>query len=137
VDTKKYDGFPRTANMWHVTPNALKYAAIHLYRRYKLPIYITENGLCNQDVISLDGKVHDPQRIDFIRKYLLALKQAIDEGIEVIGYNYWSIMDNFEWVEGYFYRFGLIYVDYRTGERTLKDSADFYAEVIKTNGENL
>ena len=98
---------------------------------------ITENGMANTDFVMSDNKVHDPQRIDYIRKYLSSLKKAIDEGVEVIGYNYWSIIDNFEWSEGYFYRFGLIYVDYRTGERILKDSADFYAEVIKTNGENL
>ena len=132
-----YAGIPRTATGWVIAPECLYWSARYISERYKLPLMITENGMANTDFIMQDGKVHDPQRIDFIRKYLLALKQAIDEGIEVIGYNYWSIMDNFEWVEGYFYRFGLIYVDYRTGERTLKDSADFYAEVIKTNGENL
>ena len=84
-----------------------------------------------------DGKVHDPQRIDFVHRYLRNLKRAVDENIPVLGYQHWSVMDNFEWACGYSKRFGLIYVDYPTGERTLKDSAYFYAEVIKTNGENL
>ncbi len=137
VDTKKYDGFPRTANMWHVTPNALKYAAIHLYRRYKLPIYITENGLCNQDVVSLDGKVHDPQRIDFLNRYLIALDEAIESGAKVDGYFQWSFMDNFEWANGYRDRFGLVYINYQTQERIPKDSAYWYKEVIETNGEKL
>ena len=107
------------------------------YERYHLPVMITENRMANVDFPMLDGKVHDPQRIDFIHRYLLALKRAADEGIPVIGYQYWSIMDNFEWAEGYDKRFGLIYVDYRTGERKLKDSAYYYADVIRENGENL
>jgi beta-glucosidase len=68
---------------------------------------------------------------------LLWYKRAADEGIPLLGFQYWSIMDNFEWAHGYNRRFGLIYVDYPTGERTLKDSAYFYSEIIKTNGENL
>ena len=98
---------------------------------------ITENGMANLDFVMLDGKVHDPQRIDYVQRYLRYLKRATDENIPVIGYHYWSIMDNFEWAMGYSRRFGLIHVDYVTQERTLKDSAYFYAEVIKTNGENL
>ena len=86
---------------------------------------------------ALDGKVHDYQRIDFTHRYLLELERAIDDGIEVIGYTHWSIMDNFEWCHGYKMRFGLIYVDYETMERTLKDSAYWYKEVIATNGESL
>jgi len=85
----------------------------------------------------LDGHVHDPQRIDFLTRYLRALKKAVDEGVDVLGYQYWSLMDNLEWNMGYGKRFGLIYVDFRTCERTLKDSAYFYGEVIRHNGENL
>jgi len=83
------------------------------------------------------GKVHDPQRIDFVHRYLLQLERAADEGIPLVGYLHWSVMDNFEWAEGYDARFGLIYVDYRTQKRILKDSAYDYAEVIRTNGESL
>ena len=93
--------------------------------------------MANTDFEMLDGKVHDPQRIDYIRRHLLQLERAADEGIPVAGYLYWSVMDNFEWAEGYDPRFGLIYVDYRTQKRILKDSAADYAEIIRTNGESL
>ena len=89
------------------------------------------------DCISLDGKVHDPQRIDYINRYLLEYKRAADEGIPLMGYMYWSAMDNFEWSEGYDMRFGLIYVDYRDQTRIIKDSGYWYKEVIESNGENL
>lgn len=134
---RSYPGFPMTAMDWHITPECLYWGARFFYERYGLPILITENGMANIDFMMLDGKVHDPQRIDYVHRYLLGLKRATDEGIPVIGYQYWSIMDNFEWACGYSKRFGLIYVDYPTGERTLKDSAYFYSEIIKTNGENL
>ena len=93
---------------------------------------------CHEGAIEmLDGKVHDPQRIDFMIRHLRGLRRAADEGVEILGYQYWSIMDNFEWSFGYSRRFGLLYVDYPTGKRILKDSAYFYKEVIATNGENL
>lgn len=85
----------------------------------------------------LDGKVHDPQRIDYIQRHLLAAKKAVEEGYDLMGYLYWSVMDNYEWAEGYDPRFGLIYVDYRDQSRILKDSALWYKTVIETNGENL
>ena len=87
--------------------------------------------------IHLDGKVHDPARIDFTHRYLLALRRAIDSGVDVRGYFHWSLLDNFEWSEGYNERFGLIYLDYATGKRTPKDSAAWYAKVAETNGKNL
>ena len=134
---RSYPGYPMTAMDWHITPECLYWGARFCYERYGLPIMITENGMANTDFVMLDGKVHDPQRIDYVQRYLRYLRRATDENIPVIGYQYWSIMDNFEWAYGYSRRFGLIYVDYVTQERTLKDSAYFYAEVIKTNGENL
>lgn len=132
-----YPGLPRTSMDWPITPDALYWAPKLHYERYHLPILITENGMANNDFIMRDGKVHDPQRIDYIHSYLLNLKKAVSEGVPVIGYMYWSVMDNFEWGEGYDKRFGLIYVDYRTQKRTLKDSAYYYSEVIKSNGENI
>lgn len=134
---RAYTGFPRTAMDWVITPECLYWGARFCYERYGLPIMITENGMANIDFMMLDNKVHDPQRSDYVHRHLLGLRRAADEGVPVIGYQYWSIMDNFEWAKGYNRRFGLIYVDYPTGERTLKDSAYFYAEVIKNNGENL
>ena len=80
-----------------------------------------------------DGRVHDPQRIEFMKAYLKGLERAIDEGIPVLGYTYWSFMDNFEWAHGYDKRFGLVYVDYQTQKRVLKDSAYWYADVIRKN----
>lgn len=131
------EGFPRTAIGWDVTPQALKWCAVFLYERYKLPVVITENGLSCHDAVSLDGKVHDPNRIDFLHRYLLALREATDMGADVDAYFTWSLMDNYEWGSGYKERFGLIYVDYPTGKRTIKDSGYWYKDVIKSNGENL
>ena len=131
------DGFPHTHFLWKVVPQALYWGPKFLAERYKLPIYITENGLSLNDWVSLDGKVHDSARIDFVRRYLLSLRQAVDEGVDVRGYFHWSIMDNFEWAEGYKHRFGIVYVDYATQKRTLKDSALWYRDVIRTNGANL
>ncbi|MCM1221335.1 MAG: family 1 glycosylhydrolase [Lachnospiraceae bacterium] len=130
-------GIPRTAMGWPITPEALYWIPRFHYERYHLPILITENGMANIDFIMSDGQVHDPQRIDYMRRYLKEVRRAVDDGIPVMGYQYWSFMDNFEWADGYDKRFGLIYVDYQTLERTPKDSARFYAEVIRTNGENL
>lgn len=132
-----WQGSPRTMTDWSVTPDVLYWAPRFMYERYGKPIMITENGMAGMDWMSLDGQVHDPQRIDFLRRYLLALERAIDDGVPVLGYQQWSVMDNFEWCSGYDKRFGLIYVDYRTLERTPKDSARWYAQVIRTDGASL
>lgn len=129
-----YPGMPRTATDWPVTPDALYWAVKFLGERYGLPVLVTENGMANTDFVMSDGKVHDPQRIEFLKGYLAGLRRAVDEGADVLGYCYWSLLDNFEWSEGYDRRFGLVYVDYRTQKRTLKDSALWYADVIRRNG---
>ena len=100
-------------------------------------LLITENGFANNDFVMLDGKVYDPQRIDFLHRYLRQVARALEDGIPVLGYSYWSLFDNFEWAAGYDVRFGLIHVDYATQQRTLKDSALWYRDVIATNGDNL
>jgi len=130
-------GYDITAFRWPVTPEALRWGPRFLFERYGLPIVITENGMSNVDWVSLDGRVHDPQRIDFTRRYLLQLAKAVEDGVDVRGYFHWSIMDNFEWAEGYRQRFGIIHVDYPTQKRTPKDSAYWYKEVIASNGANL
>ena len=122
---------------WKVTPEALYWGPKFLHERYGLPIVVTENGLSMPDWVSLDGAVHDPGRIDFLHRYLLALRRAAAEGVDVRGYFQWSILDNFEWAEGYKHRFGLVHVDYATQKRTPKDSAHWYREVIRTNGASL
>ncbi|MFA6959123.1 MAG: GH1 family beta-glucosidase [Opitutaceae bacterium] len=130
-------GFPHTHFLWKRTDEALYWGSKFLAERYKLPIVITENGLTLPDWVSLDGCVHDAQRIDFLQRYLRGLKRAIDEGVDVRGYFQWSIMDNFEWAEGYKHRFGLIHVDYETQKRTLKDSAYWYRDLIRSHGATL
>lgn len=130
-------GYPHTHILWKVTPSALYWGPKFLHERYKLPIVITENGLSLPDWVSLDGRVHDAGRIDFLHRYLRELRRATDDGVDVRGYFQWSILDNFEWAEGYKHRFGLIHVDYETQKRTPKDSAYWYRDVIAANGSNL
>lgn len=130
-------GHPATTMHWRVEPTCMYWSAKWFHERYQLPIVITENGLANNDWVHLDGKVHDPQRIDFTHRYLLELHRAAAEGVPVSGYFHWSVMDNFEWALGYNRRFGLIHVDYGTLERTLKESAHWYRGVIESNGESL
>jgi beta-glucosidase len=108
-----------------------------MFERYGLPVVISENGMANIDWVHEDGKVHDPQRIDFMQRYLKPAARAIREGVDLRGYFHWSIMDNFEWAEGYKYRFGLVHVDFGTFERTPKDSILRYSEIIKSNGAIL
>lgn len=130
-------GFPMTALKWKVTPEVMHYGPYNLYRRYGLPMYITENGLSCNDHVFKDGKVHDPDRIEFLENYLTELGKGIQEGNPVKGYLQWSFLDNFEWAEGYQERFGLVFVNYDTCERTPKDSAAWFADTIKQNGANL
>jgi beta-glucosidase len=130
-------GGARTVYHWPVTPEAVYWGPKFFYERYGKPIVITENGLGLSDWPHVDGKVHDPQRIDFLTRYLTELERASDDGVEIDGYFQWSFMDNFEWNEGYRFRFGLVYVDYQTQQRIPKDSAYWYRDVIKSNGKNL
>ena len=132
-----YPGIPKSHIGMPIRSDCIYYLAKFAWERYGLPILFTENGFSNIDFVMLDGKVHDPQRIDYIHRYLLSLKKTVEEGIPVEGYLYWSIMDNFEWLKGYDLRFGLVYVDYPMQKRTLKDSAYYYRDVIAANGENL
>ncbi|MGD0059742.1 MAG: GH1 family beta-glucosidase [Verrucomicrobiia bacterium] len=130
-------GHPQTAFHWPVIPDCMYWGARFYWERYHCPIYVTENGMSNLDWVALDGRVHDPQRIDFTRRYLLALERALLDGVDIRGYFHWSILDNFEWADGFKERFGLIHVDYATQKRVLKDSAYWYKEVITSNGKCL
>lgn len=130
-----YMGCPRTQMGWPVTPEALYWGPKFLYERYGKPVLISENGMAGHDWIHLDGRVHDPHRIDFVKRYLRELCRAAEDGAEIMGYMYWSIMDNFEWADGYDKRFGLVYVDYITQKRTIKDSGYWYKSVIETGGD--
>ena len=128
---------PYTDMRWTVSPESLYYGPKAFSERYRLPIFITENGVAVTEWLSEDGKLHDPSRIEYIRRYLSQLKRAAEEGADIEGYFYWSLLDNFEWKEGFSKRFGLIYVDYNTLERTPKDSAAYYANIIRENGKSL
>ena len=130
-------GHPMTAVKWFVSPEILHWGTRFFYERYRTPIMITESGSAEIDRVSLDGKVHDPQRIDYARRHLLELHKALEEGIPVGGYFHWTIMDNFEWVEGVKDRFGMIFVDYPTQKRIPKDSALWYQKVIASHGDYL
>ncbi len=126
---------PRMQSPWHlIGPEALYWAPRHVHKLWKVKeIYVTENGCGAADDPSADGIVYDSDRIMFLRSYLTQLQRATSEGVPVRGYFHWSLMDNFEWCDGFGNRFGLIYVDYATQKRTPKTSAAFYREVIARN----
>lgn len=96
-------------------------------------VFITENGCASDDVIAADGEIYDTDRIEFLRTYLTQLQQATADGVPVKGYFHWSLMDNFEWMAGYGNRFGLVYVDFKTQERTPKMSANWFRQAAKSN----
>lgn len=126
-------GASLNAIKWVVSPKCLYWGPKFLYERYGLPIMITENGMACHDTVSLDGKVHDPNRIDFLHRYLLELERATDEGVPVDGYFLWSFQDNFEWSIGYTCRMGIVYTDFETQERIPKDSAYWYKNWIENH----
>ena len=130
-------GYPMNFFHGSVTPECLYWAPKFLYERYKLPVVMSENGVSIAEWVSLDGKVHDPSRIDYIQRYLLQFERAAKDGVKIAGYFVWSLLDNFEWGHGFKQRLGLIHVDFNTLKRTLKDSALWYAKVIATNGRAL
>lgn len=120
--------------MWMVYPNSLYDALKRLKEEYQIPaIYITENGAAYPDTVDADGRVRDPKRTLYIEQHLGAVLRAIADGIPVRGYFVWSLMDNWEWAEGNSKRFGIVYVDYDTLKRTIKDSGRRYAEIIAEN----
>lgn len=130
-------GAPMMTTRTPMMPEVLYWAPKFYYERYKLPYMVTENGLSTVDWVSLDGKVHDTQRIDYTRRYLLQFRRAAEDGVPILGYFHWSIMDNFEFTEGYRERYGLIHINYQTLERTPKDSSRWYRKVIASNGAYL
>jgi len=130
-------GHALTAFDWPITPRCMYWAPKFFYERYKIPLVVTENGIACCDWVALDGQVHDEARIDYLHRYLRELKRALGEGVPVKGYFLWSLMDNFEWEQGYKQRFGIIHVDYPSGRRTLKNSAYWYRDVISTQGADI
>ena len=127
--------YPRMDSSWlRIAPEAMYWAPRHVAKIWNVKsIYITENGTSAADQPTEDGKVYDIDRIMFLRNYLTHLHRATSEGVPVRGYFVWSLMDNFEWSDGYEKRFGLYHVDFKTQRRTPKLSASFYREVIRQN----
>lgn len=124
---------PRTAIGWPIEPQAFRDTLLMLTRTYRLPIYVLENGTANNDIIRDNGEVDDTPRIDYLEAYVAAMREAIAAGADVRGYFVWSLLDNFEWNAGYSQRFGLVYVDYATLQRTPKTSARWYADTIRAS----
>lgn len=127
-------GVPRTMFTWPVVPEAMYWGPKLLSERYSLPVYVTENGLASMDWVGRDGKINDAGRIDFLARYISQLERAVAHDVDVRGYFQWSIMDNFEWAEGYKMRFGLVHVDYESLQRTPKASYDWYRDLIARGG---
>ncbi|HST09259.1 MAG TPA: GH1 family beta-glucosidase [Terriglobales bacterium] len=125
---------PKTDMGWEVYPRGLYEIVMRISKDYKrLPIEITENGCAYGDAPGKNGAVTDTRRIAYYRGYLQELAKAIQEGADVRGYHAWSLLDNFEWAEGYTKRFGLVYVDFKTLKRTVKESGQWYAKVAESN----
>jgi len=126
-------GLARTSMNWEVQPEGLTRLLQRVWREYAEPaataLYVTENGAAYDDEV-VDGRIHDTERVEFLRAHLDATLAAAEAGVDVRGYFYWSLLDNFEWAWGYAKRFGIVRVDYDTQERTFKDSALEYRRVI-------
>ncbi|MEU5989881.1 GH1 family beta-glucosidase [Spirillospora sp. NPDC047418] len=131
VDITEY---PTTGMGWPIVPDAFLSLLRTLDTRYDLPpLYITENGCSFPDEIGPDGTVDDSSRIEFMDAHIKAMRTAIDEGIDIRGYFAWSLLDNFEWAQGYHPRFGLVHVDYETQDRTPKKSYAWYRDLIASS----
>jgi len=123
---------PYTDMGWNIKPQGLEDLLVGLHEEWPgLPLVVTENGAAYDDPI-VDGRIHDERRIDYVRRHLAAVKRAMDKGAPVIGYYIWSLMDNYEWAQGYEKRFGITHVDYDTLVRTPRDSALWYAQIAAT-----
>ena len=126
----------KTDVQWEVYPRGLYEITMRIWRDYHLPIEITENGAAYNTAPNRDGEILDQPRIDFYSGYIHELSQAVADGADVRGYHAWTLLDNFEWNEGYTPRFGLVYVDYNTLSRTPKASAHWYAKLIAAQKKN-
>jgi beta-glucosidase len=128
-----------TETGWEVHPESLTRVLCSIRQRYgDIPLYITENGAAFYDPPSpIRGRIEDPLRVDYFRQHLRAAYAALRQGVDLRGYFAWSLLDNYEWQNGYTKRFGLVHVDFDTQERTLKSSALFYRNIIRTRGEVL
>ena len=119
---------------WAIRPEGLTEILVRIRHEYgDIPMYVTENGAAFHDYAGPDGKVHDPERIAYLDAHIRAAHDAIAAGVDLRGYFVWTLLDNFEWADGYSRRFGLIYVHFPDQSRVLKDSARWYSQVAKEN----
>lgn len=126
-----------TAMGWTVEPDGLHEILMRVHRTYAPPrIHVTENGAAYDDVVDADGRVHDPRRVAYLEEHIAAVEQAAADGAPVEGYFAWSLLDNWEWAEGYRPRFGVVHVDYATQRRTVKDSGAWYRDHIQKSGSS-
>ena len=117
-----------------IGPEALYWAPKLANEAFNLrEIYITENGCSSDDKVAADGHIYDTDRVMYLKNYLMNLQRATSEGVPVKGYFCWSLLDNYEWADGYEKRFGITYVDFATQKRTPKLSSHFYKNVIQKN----
>lgn len=121
---------PRSPIGWQIDPDAFRDTLLDAYARYRLPIFVTENGAGSSEKLDASGQVLDLERIGYLKLYTNAMREAIARGADVRGYFIWSLLDNFEWGAGYGNRFGLVHVDYPTQRRVLKASAGWYRQLI-------
>ncbi len=125
-------GTPLTAMDWPVDADGLTEVLIDIYRRYgDLPVYVTENGACYDETVAANGAVHDTQRVAYLRDHIAAAQRALAAGARLRGYFVWSLLDNFEWQEGYSRRFGVVHVDFATLKRTPKASFAYLAGLTR------
>lgn len=126
------------SQMWEIYPQGMYDLLMRVWREYR-PAYIivTENGIPVADAPDLDGRIRDERRIRYLRDHLVEVHHALTDGVPLRGYFVWSLLDNFEWAHGYSMRFGLVYVDYVTQQRTVKDSGRWYAQVVAENGVRM
>jgi beta-glucosidase len=123
---------PRTSFDWEINPGVFRDLLLWLHRNYQCPpIYITENGAYFEDAISEDGRIHDDRRIEFLDGYIGAMREAMNQGVDIRGYFVWSFLDNFEWASGYRPTFGLVKVDLKNQSRLPKDSFYWYRDLIQ------
>jgi beta-glucosidase len=125
----------KTAMGWPVDPEGLTEMLVRITEEYAdVPLYVTENGRAVNDYVDPEGGVDDEERISYLDAHFRAAREAMERGADLRGYMVWSLLDNFEWAEGYSKRFGIVFVDYGTGRRIPKASARWYSEVIGRNG---
>jgi beta-glucosidase len=132
INSQPVPGAKFTEMGWEIYPQGIYELLKWISTEFApIPLYVTENGMAASDSMHADGQVDDEDRKEYLRGHLDACLQAINEGVDLKGFYYWSLMDNFEWARGYSKRFGLVYVDYKTLSRTIKKSGKWYTDFIK------